>query len=225
MPPRRKKTPAHAPPPAGEEHRYATQRYWAARYAAVGAGDVFEWFLSFDDLRPLLSFVRRRSAVLDLGCGTSRLLCDMREAGYAGRLVGVDCAAAALRSVKERSEACHVELVEADATTLAPFADATFDVVVDKGTVDALISGDAAAATEACAAAGRVLKRGGRFVVVSHRRPDGDDAWLEAVLAGLSEVDAAWRVDAHASAGPAVYVFTKRRSACREVELVVHEYG
>ena len=84
--------------------------------------------------------------------------------------------------------------------------------------------GDAAAATEACAAAGRVLKRGGRFVVVSHRRPDGDDAWLEAVLAGLSEVDAAWRVDAHASAGPAVYVFTKRRSACREVELVVHEY-
>ena len=225
MPPRRKKTPAHAPPPAGEEHRYATQRYWAARYAAVGAGDVFEWFLSFEDLRPLLRFVRRRSAVLDLGCGTSRLLCDMREAGYAGRLVGVDCAAAALRSVKERSEACHVELVEADATTLAPFADATFDVVVDKGTVDALISGDAAAATEACAAAGRVLKRGGRFVVVSHRRPDGDDAWLEAVLAGLSEVDAAWRVDAHASAGPAVYVFTKRRSACREVELVVHEYG
>ena len=225
MPPRRKKTPAHAPPPAGEEHRYATQRYWAARYAAVGAGDVFEWFLSFDDLQPLLSFVKRRSAVLDLGCGTSRLLCDMREAGYAGRLVGVDCAAAALRSVKERSEACRVELVEADATTLAPFADATFDVVVDKGTVDALISGDAAAATEACAAAGRVLKRGGRFVVVSHRRPDGDDAWLEAVLAGLAEVDAAWRVDAHASAGPAVYVFTKRRSACRDVELVVHEYG
>ena len=223
---RRKKTPAaHAPPPAGEEHRYATRRYWAARYAAVGDGDVFEWFLSFDDLRPLLGFVKRRSAVLDLGCGTSRLLCDMREAGYAGRLVGVDCAAAALRSVKERSEACHVELVEADATTLAPFADATFDVVVDKGTVDALISGDAAAATEACAAAGRVLKRGGRFVVVSHRRPDGDDAWLEAVLAGLAEVDAAWRVDAHASAGPAVYVFTKRRSACREVELVVHEYG
>ena len=53
----------------------------------------------------------------------------------------------------------------------------------------------------------------------------GDDAWLEAVLAGLSEVDAAWRADAHASAGPAVYVFTKRRSACRDVELVVHEYG
>ena len=101
---RRKKTPAHAPPPAGEEHRYATRRYWAARYAAVGAGDVFEWFLSFDDLRPLLGFVKRRSSVLDLGCGTSRLLCDMREAGYAGRLVGVDCAAAALRSVKARSE-------------------------------------------------------------------------------------------------------------------------
>ena len=52
-----------------------------------------------------------------------------------------------------------------------------------------------------------------------------DDAWREAGLAGLSEVDAAWRVDAHASAGPAVYVFTKRRSACRDVELVVHEYG
>ena len=68
-----------------------------------------------DDIdRRLIGDTRRRK-VLDLGCGTSRLLCDMREAGYAGRLVGVDCAAAALRSVKERSESCHVELVEADA--------------------------------------------------------------------------------------------------------------
>ena len=181
----------------------------------------------------LVSATKARAALCGEGAESPSLKAAQQfcSAAYAAHLskipilFDVDCAAAALRSVKERSESCHVELVEADATTLAPFVDATFDVVVDKGTVDALISGDAAAATEACAAAGRVLKRGGRFVVVSHRRPDGDDAWLEAVLAGLSEVDAAWRVDAHASAGPAVYVFTKRRSACREVELVVHEYG
>lgn len=222
----RRPTPAHAPPPAGEENQYATKRYWDARYAAVAAEDVFEWFLSFEDLRPLLAFVKRRASVLDLGCGTSRLLCDMREAGCGGRLVGVDCSAAALRSVRERSAAHDVELMEADATTLHSFMDAAFDLVVDKGTVDALISGDVVAATLACAAAGRVLKWGGRFVVVSHRQPDGDDAWLDAVLAGLGEADAAWRVDAHACDNtPAVYVFTKRRSASRDVELVVHEHG
>ena len=137
----RRPTPAHAPPPAGEENQYATKRYWDARYAAVVAEDVFEWFLSFEDLRPLLAFVKRRASVLDLGCGTSRLLCDMREAGYGGRLVGVDCSAAALRSVRERSAAHDVELMEADATTLHSFMDAAFDLVVDKGTGDALFSG------------------------------------------------------------------------------------
>ena len=51
-------------------------RCWAARDASVGYNNVFEWFLSydflsFDDLRSLLGFVKRLASVLDLGCGTS----------------------------------------------------------------------------------------------------------------------------------------------------------
>ena len=126
MPPRRKKTPAHAPPPAGEEHRYATQRYWAARYAAVGAGDVFEWFLSFDDLRPLLGFVKRRSSVLDLGCGTSHLARKLAgDVGF-GRVVGVD------------RDPRHGAVHDWAAGGAAPGA--PYDVAFDKSSLDATLA-------------------------------------------------------------------------------------
>ena len=38
----------------------------------------------------------RESAVLDLGCGTSRLLRDLRDAGHRGPLVGSDISGVAL---------------------------------------------------------------------------------------------------------------------------------
>ena len=38
----------------------------------------------------------RESAVLDLGCGTSRLLRDLRDAGHRGPVVGSDIAGVAL---------------------------------------------------------------------------------------------------------------------------------
>ena len=34
----------------------------------------------------------RRAQVLDIGCGTSRLLADLREDGHEGALVGIDIA-------------------------------------------------------------------------------------------------------------------------------------
>ena len=49
-------------------------RYWAARDASVGYNNVCEWFLflSFDDLRSLLGFVKRAASVVVLAPHTSR---------------------------------------------------------------------------------------------------------------------------------------------------------
>ena len=236
-------TTAHAPPAAGQEELYATQDYWRQRYAACASEkDTFEWFLSYESLAPLVEgCVRRRDSVLDVGCGASTLLADMRDGGHLGRLVGVDYVPEALSVIREASAARGVELLVADCRRMEAFEDGEFDAVIDKGTVDAMISGgceDVVASTAECA---RVLKRGGRFMVCSHHRVDpeagiDDDAWLDAVVSGLvsrNDVDAvAWRLDCHFLSGtteddaPSVYVFTKCRShrgAGLEVEF--HEHG
>ena len=168
MPPRRKKPPAHAPPPAGEEHRYATQRYWAARYAAVGDGDVFEWFLSFDDLRPLLGFVKRRSSVLDLGCGSAVFLLDL-AAGREGRFLGIDyseVAVALAANVGQKRGLSQVRFCHADATRLEDLEE-RFGLVLDKGTFDAYMLGAAASVDRYAASVLAALKPGGVFVITT----------------------------------------------------------
>ena len=232
----------HAPPPDGEEELYASQQYWRQRYAGCAPEtDTFEWFLDWESLAPLLDgCLKKRHDVLDVGCGASTLLMDMRAAGYGGRLVGVDYVREALDVVRAAAAAARVDLVVGDCRDL-DFCDGEFDAVVDKGTVDAMISGGPDAVVAACAECARVLRHGGRFVVCSHHRADADgdlddDAWLGAVVGGLASRDeadaAAWRLDVHALAGaaegdaPCVYVFTKCRShrgAGLEVEF--HEHG
>ena len=213
--------------------RYAESDYWRARYAACKPGDTFEWFLSYLDLEPLLQpWLRSSASVLDIGCGASQLLADMRAAGHRGRLVGVDVASEAFAVVRDTAAAADIELVVADARALprAAFPDASFDAVIDKGTVDALITGEYADVTAIVREATRVLRPGGRFVVCSHHAPDledDDDSWLNTVLEGLAN-GANWKLAAHTLAieAPSVYIFSKCRStrgAGRlEMEVISH---
>ena len=50
-----------------------------------------------------LSFVMAAPSVLDVGCGTGRLLHRAREAGHTGRLCGVDPDLAALERARRRA--------------------------------------------------------------------------------------------------------------------------
>jgi SAM-dependent methyltransferase len=63
-----------------------------------------------------LSFVMDAPSVLDVGCGTGRLLHRAREAGHTGRLCGVDPDVAALERARRRSG---IEWVEAGAAEMA----------------------------------------------------------------------------------------------------------
>jgi len=113
------------------------------------------------------------------------------------------------------------------------FRSESFDLVLEKGTLDAMLSdtdvgeaGCVAIVTE-CA---RILKTGGYLVVVSHLNAHTNDGleWLEEVVVkGLraSGNNATWEVEIHGndgdddeepsqtplnSPGPAVYIINKR---------------
>lgn len=52
-----------------------------------------------------LDLVMSARSVLDVGCGTGRLLAGAREAGHEGRLCGLDPAAAMLVQARRRTAA------------------------------------------------------------------------------------------------------------------------
>lgn len=72
--------------------------------------------------------IAERAAVVDIGCGTGRLLRTARARGHSGRLCGVDPAAAMLRTARTRTD---VEWVQGHITDLADRR--AFDLAVMTG--------------------------------------------------------------------------------------------
>ena len=108
-------------------------------------------------------------AVLDAGCGTGALLKEARRAGHAGRLCGLDRAAAMLAQARRRPD---IEWTLGDLTAL-PF-EHEFDLIVMTGhAFQALLTDEALRA--ALAAVRRALKVAGGFVFDT--RNPGARAW------------------------------------------------
>jgi len=77
--------------------------------------------------------IPRGARILEVGCGRGVALPVMYELLQPARLVGLDIDAALLAEAAETVARLEVELVCADVREL-PFADASFDVVIDFGT-------------------------------------------------------------------------------------------
>ncbi|KAH7105999.1 S-adenosyl-L-methionine-dependent methyltransferase [Auriculariales sp. MPI-PUGE-AT-0066] len=123
-----------------QNKRYQEKDYWDERYAKDDGWH--EWFKGYQELQPLLDeIVPDRSArILMLGCGNSALSKDMWEAGYKN-IVNIDYSSVVIekmRSVHANMES--IQWLEMDIRSLQ-FEDASFDVVIDKGTMDAILTG------------------------------------------------------------------------------------
>lgn len=120
--------------------------------------------------------------VLEVGCG---LGADARElagaVGPGGRVTAVDVSEAMLDAARERHDGSNVTYERADVTAL-PYADGTFDVIRIERVLQHVPDVE-----KACAEMARVLKPGGRVLVLdtdwaSLVADVGDDALAERVL-------------------------------------------
>ena len=109
----------------------------------------------FDFYLPL---VMSAKSVLDVGCGTGRLLHMAREAGHEGRLCGLDPANAMLERARKRTD---LELVIGDLTTVDWCRE--FDLVVMTGHAFQVLLDDSQL-LEALSAVRSALTDEGRFV-------------------------------------------------------------
>jgi SAM-dependent methyltransferase len=191
--------------------------------------------------------------ILEIGCGDSPLGVGIAEeimeleatAGWKHsdviqRIVCSDYSSSVidvLRKGKEDTESSFavdvgdvpVSFEVIDARKL-PYADGSFDLILEKGVLDAMLS-DAEKGRNNCVAilseCGRALVYDGFFVIVSHQNPNTSSGkrWLEGVIYyGLQKVSGTnWLVEIHSSSfcddgstpggvGPAVYVFQKSKA-------------
>ncbi|XP_052404557.1 EEF1A lysine methyltransferase 4 isoform X2 [Carassius gibelio] len=116
--------------------RYKDVDYWNERYRTE---ESFEWFGDFTKFDHLLrQHVGTEENILMLGCGNSALSYDMYRAGYTS-ITNVDYSNVCVESMAERHKDCaQLSWLCMDARRLA-FPDGVFDVVLEKGTLDAML--------------------------------------------------------------------------------------
>ncbi|KAL2609730.1 hypothetical protein R1flu_028303 [Riccia fluitans] len=122
---------------------YLEPTYWNDRFARE---DHYEWFKDYTHFRHLiLANVKPTDQVLEVGCGNSQMGIEMYKDGIT-QITRTDLSPVAVKRMEEKSVALAYKGIRhqvADMLDL-PFEDETFDVVIEKGTVDVLFvdSGD-----------------------------------------------------------------------------------
>lgn len=152
--------------------KFATANYWDAAYQTGQYGESYEWYdLTWTSLRSSLASVLPPSGaasadVLVSGCGNSPISVDMAGDGFARHIVSVDISTVVVDSMRKR----HPELTWAvtDIRALAEFENASFDLVFDKGALDAVRgSKDLEQSRSVATAYRRVLRSGGIAAIVT----------------------------------------------------------
>lgn len=125
----------------------------------------------------------KAARILMLGCGNSKLSEQMYDDGY-GHIVNIDISESVIHQMKEGHDAKGkvMEWLVMDGTDLK-FEDASFDAVIDKGTLDAVICGKVLTLSDKMLAeARRVIKPTGKIIVVTHSPPEGRKRVFETAL-------------------------------------------
>ncbi|WVZ98393.1 hypothetical protein U9M48_043846 [Paspalum notatum var. saurae] len=160
---------------------YGAAAYWDARYSSgspasnAAGGGFFDWYQTYPALRPLLrARVPASSRVLMLGCGNSLLSVDMAKDGYED-IVNVDISSVVIEQMREKHNEipqlrCNMQM---DVRDMSLFGDKSFDCVIDKGTLDAMMCADDAphGASKMLAEVARLLTPHGIYLLITYGAP------------------------------------------------------
>lgn len=105
-------------------------------------------------------------SILNIGCGNSKIAKELRDEGFSD-ILSVDIAQTAIDVMSERFKGVSgLRFLQMDVTNMT-LEDASFDVVFDKGLLDALRAGAAEKLLKVVPEVFRVLRPGGLFAVLT----------------------------------------------------------
>jgi ubiquinone/menaquinone biosynthesis C-methylase UbiE len=143
----------------------------------------------YETLKPIIETFNLppNANVINLGCGNSELCEAMYDAGFKN-LCNIDICENVIEFMKQRNAerkemTCKFILIlvhKMDVRDLK-FNDNTFDLAVDKSTIDALLCGDSSFLNVAIMTkeVQRVLKTGGIYMIISYGQPENRVFHLE----------------------------------------------
>lgn len=195
-----------------DNSRYKEVDYWDQRYSSELS---YDWLGDFSKFQHHVeTFVQRGDSILMLGCGNSSLSADMYAAGYRS-ITNIDYSSVCVEAMSVRHSDCPgMTWHQMDVRHLS-FPDASFDVILEKATLDALMVEEktpwevspptARFMQQTLSEISRCLKPGGRFISITFAQP-----FFRKRLLARSEYD--WSIK-HLSYGEGfeyfVYVMTK----------------
>ena len=122
---------------------YGEKKYWVDRYESQ-KGKTFDWLEDYETIKPMIYDIRikKNAYVLNVGCGNSEFSEKMYNDGFINNY-NIDICPNVINYMKERNKGKEGLIYkEMDARDMKDFKDETFDLVIDKSTIDALLCGE-----------------------------------------------------------------------------------
>ena len=152
---------------------YGEPEYWDKRYT-IQKEKTFDWLEDWASLKPLIEkLINKDAKILMLGWGNALISQEMYDDGYKN-ITNIDISSVVIENMKEKNtERPEMTWEVMDVTNLS-YSNETFDMAIDKSTIDALLCGDRSflAVARMTREVQRVLKTGGYYFVISYGRPD-----------------------------------------------------
>ncbi|XP_051866976.1 eEF1A lysine and N-terminal methyltransferase [Pristis pectinata] len=150
---------------------FSSAEYWETFFKKRG-GSAFEWYGTYvDHCAVLHKYIKPKDKVLVVGCGNSELSEQMYDVGYQS-ITNIDISEVVINQMKERNAVRRPAMTFTKMDMMQmEFSDSQFQVVLDKGTLDAIMTdesdGTLRSVERMFAEIGRVLQVGGRFLCIS----------------------------------------------------------
>ena len=122
--------------------QFRTKEYWETFFRERG-GEKFEWYGSYKNELDanILRKIQPSHAILVVGCGNSELSAELYDDGFK-QITNVDFSPLVIQEMIQKHGVARptMQWVVGDMTAMDGFGNESFDVVLDKGALDALMS-------------------------------------------------------------------------------------
>lgn len=150
---------------------FNTKEYWDRFFTERKAA--FEWYGNLRDLKPNINskIPYKSSKILMIGCGNSDFSANLYDEGYIN-IVNLDFSEIVIEEMKKKNVSRpEMTWVVGDMTNLEGFETGSFDIVLDKGALDALMSENTkenkASAIKMYKEIDRVLSSTGKYICIT----------------------------------------------------------
>ena len=154
---------------------YADMSFWDARYKTQDDDPYFEWYLDYYHLQQTFQDIipSEHDSILMLGCGNSNVSYDMMKDGYTN-IVNMDFSRVVIYQMQHKYPQMKWEQMNA---LHMSYPDNTFQIVIDKGTLDCIfcnsgVDGIRKQVKAYCDEIERVLQDNGLWIVISQEGPE-----------------------------------------------------